>query len=78
MDQHKTSKLGQLDPRRTYRPDQLPEGLDLNQLKVLEAKQMKNGKAVKVSPQRIVVGKSGGKVQVDLVTEDPNPKQTKG
>lgn len=78
MDQLKSSKLKQLEPGRTYRPDQLPKGLDLNRLKVLQAKQIKNGKVVKSNPQRIVVSKSSGKVQVDLVTEDPNPKQTKG
>jgi hypothetical protein len=72
------SKLKQLDPRRTYRPNQLPNDLKLNQLKVLSAKQMKNGNTVKANPQRIVVGKSCEKVQVDLVTEGPNSKQTKG
>ncbi|MEG6615796.1 hypothetical protein V6C27_05050 [Peptococcaceae bacterium 1198_IL3148] len=78
MDQPRASKLSQLDTRCTYKPDQLPRDLNLNQLKILKAKQTRNGKAVMLNPQRVVVGKSGGKVQLDLVTEDPNPKKTKG
>lgn len=67
-----TSTLSQLDPRRTYRPEELPAGLNLSELKVLEANLMQNGKTVKINTQQIVVGKPGENLRVNLMTNTPN------
>ncbi len=68
-----TYKIKKLQ-NRTLRPDDLPPGLNLNELKILEAKLQKNGKYVSIKPQKVKVSKYGDKIRLNLVTANPPKK----